>query len=153
MNDNDSPEAVGPDRTMSDLPQSPDQFLTFEEVAKVDGALMTAREKFSARVALYALRSLKQIAQQHGVGITNLEPQQIADWVADDPMLSTDEGSDERFKRFFAQMVISSLKPLQQIATETGGAIEELTVPQVVAWFEKESKIRMEQGDAATFLG
>lgn len=138
---------------MSDVSQSPDQFLTFEEVAKVDGALMTAREKFSARVALYSLRSLKQIAQQYGVAITDLEPQQIANWVAADPTLSTDTRSDEQFKQFFTQMVISSLKPLQQIATEAGGAIEDLTVPQVVSWFEKESKTRMEQGDSATFLG
>jgi hypothetical protein len=143
---------------MSDLSQSPDQFLTFEEVAEVDRALMNAREKFSARVALYSLRSLKQIAQQSGATIADLKAQQIADWVADDPTLNTgtevnDAEADDRFKQFFAQMVISSIKPLNQIALETEGAIENLTVSQVVAWFEKESKIRMEQGNEATFLG
>ena len=138
---------------MSDLPQSPDQFLTFEEVAEVDRALMTAREKFSARVSLYSLRSLKQIAQQSGVAIADLTAQQIADWVGDDPTLNLGAEADQQFKQFFAQMVISSLKPLNQIALENAGAIETLSVSQVIAWFEKESKIRMEQGNEATFLG
>ncbi len=137
---------------MSDSPQSTDQFLTFDEVAEVDRALMTAREKFSARVALYSLRSLKQIAQQ-GTAIANLNPQQIADWVASDPTLAANVEADDRFNQFFSQMVISSIKPLNQIALESETAIEDLTVSQVVAWFEKESKIRMEQGNEATFLG
>jgi hypothetical protein len=138
---------------MSDLSQSPDRFLTFEEVAEVDRALMTAREKFSARVALYSLRSLKQIAQESGMAIDDLKAQQIADWVADDPALNLNAETDRQFKQFFAQMVVSSLKPLNQIAIENEGAIETLTVSQVIAWFEKESKIRMEQGSEATFLG
>ena len=117
---------------MSDLPQSPDQFLTFEEVAEVDRALMTAREKFSARVSLYSLRSLKQIAQQSGVAIADLTAQQIADWVGDDPTLNLGAEADQRFKQFFAQMVISSLKPLNQIALENAGAIETLSVSQVI---------------------
>jgi hypothetical protein len=136
---------------MSDLPQSTDQFLTFDEVAEVDRALMTAREKFSARVALYSLRSLKQIAQQ-GTAIATITPQQIADWVASDPTLAANVETDNRFNQFFSQMVISSIKPLNQIALESEIAIEDLTVSQVVAWFEKESKIRMEQGSEATFL-
>jgi hypothetical protein len=136
---------------MSDAPPNPPEILTFEEVAEVDRALLTAREKFSARVALYSLRSLKQIAQQYGVAIFELETQQIVGWVADDPMLSV--GADDQFKQFFAQMVISSLKPLSQIAAESGGAIEALTVPQVIVWFEKEAKLRIEKGDEGTFLG
>ncbi|WP_242716209.1 hypothetical protein [Microcoleus vaginatus] len=49
-------------------------------------------------------------------------------------------------------MVIASLRPLRQIATEGERAIEQLTVKQVVAWFVKDGKIRREQGTDAAFL-
>ena len=40
----------------------------------------------------------------------------------------------------------------RQIATEAFRAIEQLTVKQVVAWFEKDGKIPREQGTEAAFL-
>ncbi|MEG4578583.1 hypothetical protein QUA71_02940 [Microcoleus sp. MON1_C5] len=40
----------------------------------------------------------------------------------------------------------------RQIATEAERAIEQLTVKQVVTWFEKDGKIRREQGTQAAFL-
>ena len=40
----------------------------------------------------------------------------------------------------------------RQIATEASGAIEQLTVKQVVAWFVKDGKIPTEQGTEAAFL-
>jgi hypothetical protein len=131
---------------MSDL-QIP-EFLTFDEVAEVDRALLTSRDKFSARVALYSLRSLKLIAEKYGVAIADLNAQQIADWVAADPTFQSKPEFDEGFKGFFAKLVISSLNPLTQIALETEGRIEDLTVPQVVAWFEQVAKHRME-GESA----
>ena len=74
------------------------QFLTVEESAKVDAALLSSPEKFLAR------------------------------------------------------LTISSLKLLKHIAQETGVAIEDLTAQQVVAWFEKDGKIRREQGIEAAYL-
>jgi hypothetical protein len=41
---------------------------------------------------------------------------------------------------------------LKQIAKDTGVAIEELTHQQVIDWFEKDGKIRREQGIEASFL-
>ncbi|MEG5049882.1 hypothetical protein [Microcoleus sp. B7-D4] len=38
------------------------------------------------------------------------------------------------------------------MATESGGAIEQLTVKQVVAWFVKDGKIPTEQGTEAAFF-
>ncbi|MBI4780911.1 MAG: hypothetical protein HY785_06255 [Oscillatoriophycideae cyanobacterium NC_groundwater_1537_Pr4_S-0.65um_50_18] len=128
---------------MFDQPSTP-EFLTFEEVAEVDKALLTSREKFSARVALYSLRSLKLIAQRYEMAIADLSPQQIADWVAADPIFQANPAFDEGFKGFFTQLVISSLKPLKQVALRENGAIENLTVPQVLAWFEQEAKLRLE---------
>ena len=39
------------------------------------------------------------------------------------------------------------------MASEASRAIEQLTVKQVVAWFEKDGKIPTEQGTEAAFLG
>ena len=132
---------------MTNLPQSPDQLLTPEECAEVDSTLMPARDRFSARVSIYALRSLKQVAEQTGVAINELTDRQIANWVEQDPSLRPENGFDANFKGFFAKLVIASLKPLRQISQETKVAIENLTVSQVVSWFESQAKSRVEQGD------
>ena len=43
---------------------------------------------------------------------------------------------------------MSSLKPLQRIATDAeSGAIANLTTAQVIDWFEKDAKLRTEQGN------
>lgn len=135
---------------MTDLPQSPDQFLTPEECAEVDSTLMPARDRFSARVAIYALRSLKQVAQQTGVEISELTDRQITTWVEQDPALRPENGFDANFKGFFAKLVMAALKPLRQISQETGVAIEALTLPQVVNWFETAAKTRLEQTGNST---
>lgn len=82
-----------------DFQQQPTtQFLTLEESAKVDAALLSSPEKFLTR------------------------------------------------------LTISSLRVLQEIAKENNVAIEELTTPQIIAWFEKDGKIRREQGIEDAFL-
>ena len=55
-------------------------------------------------------------------------------------------------EKFLTRLTISSLKLLQHIAQEKGINIEELTAEQVVAWFEKDGKIRREQGVDAAYL-
>lgn len=129
---------------MSDPQPASTEFLTPEESAEVDKALLTSHDKFTTRVSLYALRSLKQIAQENNVVIAALEPEQVLKWVEQDESLQG--GVDLNFKSFFAQLVTSSMKPLTQAAEDGGVAIEDLTVPQVVAWFEKEAKRRLERG-------
>ncbi len=74
------------------------QFLTLEESAKVDAALLSSPEKFLTR------------------------------------------------------LTISSLKLLQHIAQDYSVAVEDLTTQQVIAWFEKDGKIRREQGIEAAYL-
>jgi hypothetical protein len=123
--------------------QSTTEFLTPEECAEVDRALLSSRDKFTARVAIYALRSLKQIADQQGVAIAELEPEEVEDWVYQDHSLQ--QGIDQEFRLFFSQLVISSMRPLQQSAQEAGVSLEALTVPQVVAWFEKQARQRLDQ--------
>ncbi|MFN6568718.1 hypothetical protein [Dendronalium sp. ChiSLP03b] len=84
---------------MDVAPQQPStQFLTLEESAKVDAALLSSPEKFLTRLTISSLKLLKYIAQEYNV------------------------------------------------------AIEDLTTHQVIAWFEKDSKIRREEGIEASFL-
>jgi len=82
-----------------DAQQQPStQFLTLEESAKVDAALLSSSEKFLTRLTISSLKVLKHIAQEYGV------------------------------------------------------AIEDLTTQQIIAWFEKDGKIRREQGTEAAYL-
>ncbi|MBF2051167.1 MAG: hypothetical protein IGS54_28035 [Elainella sp. C42_A2020_010] len=122
------------------------EFLTFEEVAEVDKALLTAQDKFLARVALYSLRVLKQIAEVENLPVGAVTDQQIAEWIAEDATLRQVIGSDASFQNFFTQIVLSSLKQLQQISHDTGVMLDSLTIPQVVGWFEQDAKRRLEQG-------
>jgi hypothetical protein len=119
-----------------------EEFLTSEECAEVDKALLTAHDKFTARVAIYALRSLKAIAQQTNTPIAALQPEQIEDWVYQDPSLQ--QSGDREFRQFFSQLVISSMKPLKQIVQQAGIVMEDLTIPQVVQWFEALAKQRLQ---------
>lgn len=134
---------------MSDSSQSADQFLTPEECAQVDQALLTSSDKFATRVAIYSLRSLKQIAQETDMAIAQLAPAQITEWVANDPSLIPERGFDQNFRQFFSRIVLSSLNPLQRVAEANQSAIEDLSVAQVIAWFEQQAKIRLEQGGRA----
>lgn len=113
-------------------------FLTPEECAEVDKALMTTHDKFTARVAIYALRSLKQIAQQTNTPIEALETAQIEAWIHQDASLQ--QGMDQEFRKFFSQLVLASRKPLVQAGQAAGVEIEDLTIPQVITWFEQEAK-------------
>ena len=55
-------------------------------------------------------------------------------------------------EKFLTRLTISSLKLLRHIAEEHGVAIEDLTVQQVITWFEKDGKIRREEGIDAAYL-
>lgn len=55
-------------------------------------------------------------------------------------------------EKFLTRLTISSLRVLQQIAKENNIAIEELTAQQIIAWFERDGKIRRQDGVEAAFL-
>jgi hypothetical protein len=124
-----------------------DFLTTFEGVEEVDRALLTTKDKFLARVALYSLQSLKKIAEETGQSIEAITPQDVLSWVEQDNTIQPDVEDQEAFQMFFTQLVMSSLKPLQRIAEdEESGAIANLTTTQVVKWFENDAKLRMAQG-------
>lgn len=76
-------------------------------------------------------------------GVQFLTPEESAD--ADAALLSNPE-------KFLARLTISSQRLLKIIAEAEGVAIEDLTHKQIIAWFEKDSKIRREQGIEAAVL-
>lgn len=55
-------------------------------------------------------------------------------------------------EKFLTRITISSQKLLKHIAEEYGVKIEDLTTEQIIAWFEKDGKIRREQGSEAAYL-
>lgn len=120
------------------------EFLSREEVAEVDAALLNSQDKFLTRITLYSLRVLKQIAAAEGQPISAITDQQIAAWIEQDEALKQTVTTDAAFEQFFIRLVLSSLKPLRQISAELELPIEALTNRQVVSWFEAQAKHRLD---------
>lgn len=70
------------------------QFLTEAESAAVDAALLSQPEKFLTRLTISSLRLLIIIAQDAGVSIENLTPQQIIAWFEKDARIKREQGED-----------------------------------------------------------
>ena len=71
-----------------------EQFLTLEESADVDKALLTSSEKFLTRLTISSLRLLKIIAQEQGISIDELTHQQIINWFEKDSKIRREQGID-----------------------------------------------------------
>ena len=119
------------------------EFLTPEESSQVDAALLSSKEKFSTRLAIYALRCLKQIAEQENITIENIDSEQIRAWIKNDESIKNQLELDANFENFFTQLVVSSLKPLKQAALEADVQIQNLSVKQVITWFEHQAKTQL----------
>jgi hypothetical protein len=63
----------------------------------------------------------------------------------DQALLSTHE-------KFLTRITISSLRLLQKISTDQDVPVADLTPELVIAWFEADSKRRLEHGDEAAAL-
>jgi hypothetical protein len=84
-----------------DLNQQPStQFLTLEESAKVDAALLSSPEKFLARLTISSQRLLQQIAQEYSVKIEDLTAQQIVAWFEKDSKIRREQGIDAAYLKW-----------------------------------------------------
>ena len=121
---------------------NPDQLLTPEESAQVDGALMTNKEKFGTRISIYSLRVLKQISAQKGIRAEAIAPSDLHEFVESQEQLVSATGMtiDSEFKGFWANLVLSSRKQLEQIATANSKTLRDVTVRETIAWFETKSE-------------
>jgi hypothetical protein len=68
------------------------QFLTKEESEEVDKALLSSPEKFLTRLTISSLRLLKTIAEQEGVAVEELTPEQIIAWFERDGKIRREQG-------------------------------------------------------------
>ena len=82
-------------------PQQPTtQFLSLEESADVDKALLSSHEKFLTRLTISSQRLLKQIAKDHGVTIEELTHQQIIDWFEKDGKIRREQGVEAAYLKW-----------------------------------------------------
>ena len=128
---------------------NPDELLSPEESAQVDSALMTSKDRFSTRVAIYALRILKQIAAQQGSGVEAVGPAQLGEFLendraAQDAMAAQSMEIDSNFKQFWSQIILSARKPLAAIAQANQIDLAQITTSQIISWFEAQSKASLE---------
>lgn len=80
---------------MMEQQQSPIQFLTPEESADVDAALLSSSEKFLTRLTISSLRLLQIIAQDRGVTVEELTHRQVIEWFEKDGKIRREQGKDE----------------------------------------------------------
>jgi hypothetical protein len=125
---------------MVNFPESFDQFLSPEECAQIDQTLLPTRDRFSIRITVYSWRYLQRVSEGVGIAIADLAPVQISDWISQDAALQTSAATDESLIELLDRLVISSLGPLQKIAQQENTIIEQLTLPQIINWFEAQVK-------------
>ena len=70
------------------------QFLTPEESADVDKALLSSSEKFLTRLTMSSLRLLKLIAEDLKVPLDELNHQQVIEWFEKDSKIRREQGKD-----------------------------------------------------------
>ncbi len=85
---------------MAEPQQSTTQFLTPEESADVDKALLSSPEKFLTRLTISSLRLLKQISKDTNVAIEDLTHQQVIDWFEQDGKIRREQGIDAAFLKW-----------------------------------------------------
>lgn len=76
------------------MEQSPTQFLTPEESAKIESALLSSSEKFLTRLTISSYRLLKIIAEDIGVSVDELTATQIVEWMEKDSKVKREQGID-----------------------------------------------------------
>lgn len=73
---------------------APDQYLSPEESADIDAALLSASEKFLTRLTISSQRLLQAIAQDYQIGIAELTHTQIIQWFENDSKAKREQGDD-----------------------------------------------------------
>jgi hypothetical protein len=122
------------------LPEALGGLLSEAECAQIDQTLLPTRDRFSIRITVYSWRYLLQLAQELRLKVAQLTPTQIQTKLEGDPQLQSQENFDASFVDWFCNLLTSSLGPLQTIAQELNLEIEELSLSQIVNWFEQRVK-------------
>lgn len=83
-----------------DAQQQPSQFLSLEESAKVDAALLASNEKFLTRLTISSLKLLQHIAEEYSVKIEDLTTQQIVAWFEKDGKIRREQGIEAAYLKW-----------------------------------------------------
>ncbi len=76
--------------------QNPNQqYLSPEESADIDAALLDSSEKFLTRLTISSLRLLKQIAQDLDISVEELTHKQIITWMEQDSKVRREQGQEQ----------------------------------------------------------
>ncbi|MEL6502741.1 MAG: hypothetical protein AAFQ23_15345 [Cyanobacteria bacterium J06623_1] len=73
---------------------TPDQYLSPEESADIDAALLSSSEKFLTRLTISSQRLLKAIAQDYEIDVADLTHTQIIQWFENDSKAKREQGDD-----------------------------------------------------------
>lgn len=73
---------------------APEQYLSQEESADVDAALLSSPEKFLTRLTISSHRLLQIIAQDNQVSVEQLTHHQIIQWFENDSKIKREQGQD-----------------------------------------------------------
>lgn len=82
----------------------------------------------------------------------NTQPQPGAQFLTIEDSGKVDAALLSSPEKFLARITLSSHKLLIHIAKEHNVSVEELTTQQIITWFEKDGKIRRDQGIEAAYL-
>lgn len=162
------------------IPQDPIQFLTLAEAHAIDGAMLSTMEKFMTRITVSSMRIITKVAEDLHIHAEDLASSQIVHWIEMDSQIRQEQGEDAAFlkwtsphpdldfedtrqdevttaklsshEKFLTRMVISAMQALVAIAKDYSSHIEDLTVAQIIAWVERDAKVKREQGVEAAFL-
>ncbi|MFM7407031.1 MAG: hypothetical protein ACKO3K_10305 [Cuspidothrix sp.] len=80
--------------------QSSTEFLTPNESAQVDAALLSSPEKFLTRLTISSLRILQHIAKEYDIPIEELTGKQIITWFETDAKVRREKGVEEAFLKW-----------------------------------------------------
>ena len=76
--------------------QNPNQqYLSPDESADIDAALLDSSEKFLTRLTISSLRLLKQIAQDLDISVEELTHKQIITWMEQDSKVRREQGQEQ----------------------------------------------------------
>ena len=73
---------------------TPDKYLSSEESADVEAALLSSSEKFLTRLTISSQRLLIAIAKDNQVAVEELTHRQIIQWFENDSQVKREQGSD-----------------------------------------------------------
>ena len=76
------------------MSSAPDRYLSPEESADVEAALLSSSEKFLTRLTISSQRLLQVIARDNQVAIEELTHRQIIQWFENDSKVKREQGSD-----------------------------------------------------------